>query len=1114
MSDPQTIADRYVIDDRDSSLIGQGGMGSVFLGREIASGRPVAIKRLQPELVATDPEIVERFAREGEALRQLDHPNIVKVLDTIQENGRHYIVMDYVAGGSLRQLMDHHGQLDLDLVLTIGLEIADALSRAHHLNIIHRDIKPANVLLEEDNSPRLTDFGIALIGDQSRITQAGSLAGTYAYLCPEAWDGRVLDGRADIWSFGVLLYEMLAGMHPFEAETLTATFAGILNKEPAPLLELRPDVPGHLAELIHGMMRKDPKQRIASVRLVGATLEAVNKGEATPGSAGQPSRFDTPAFAAYMAPSNLPLQSTPFIGRQQELADIATRLSESSCRLLTLVGPGGIGKTRLALQAAENERTRFRHGIFLVQLAPLSSPESIVPTIAESIGFSFYRTDDPDRIGPSPRQQLLDHLREKEMLLVLDNYEHLLERADLAADILANAPQTKLLATSRERLNILGEWVLPIRGLAYPTDELPDVPGTGITAYSSVQLYVQRASQMGVAIELDAATEAAVIRICQLVDGTPLAIELAASWLQTLTPEEIADEVERNYAFLETTLRDMPERHRSLRLVFENSWNLLDSEAQRFLAKLSVFRGDFDLDAATFVAADGNRDGTLAHLAGLVGKSLLKREATGRYALHQLLHQFAFEKLETVAVSSEANLGSRTHEKHSDYYCSLLHTLKQDLRTRRKKKAITAVEQDIENVRAAWRWAAQHDKAENIAQALTGLVAFLSIQNWQQEGDDLLGYAIDGIGRDSPERTLLLARLCAWRAGFIAALGELDEAERILQASLVIFREQDSPADEAATLNGLAQVAAARGFLVQAADHHKRSLALFRQIGDDAGVASQITQLGRIANERGRYEESRALLNQALEMRRELGDLPGVAGVLDTLGFNAYRLGDGRSAAKYADESVLIHESIGHRAGVANAVRLKGMVASLSGDYDRAWTYYEEALAIRQEIGNRGAVGGSYTQLSHLALLTGDYAAAKDYSLKCLAIGEEINNQWSLIYALNNLGLAQVRLGELHDGRQSLLRALGIARDMNAGPLALEILLGFAELAAAQGQERRALDLLCIVRNHPAQISETWQLAMPLYDRLVAAVDLASEADPCPESDAYTLEQAIEGILQ
>ena len=1114
MDSAWTIANRYVVEDPEAHRIGQGGMGAVYLGRDNSSGQSVAIKHLRPELVASDPEMVERFAREGEALRQLDHPNIVKVLATVEEKGQHFIVMDYVAGGSLRDLLDHEPRLPFDAVLSIGLEIADALARAHHLSIIHRDIKPANVLLAEDDTPRLTDFGIALMGDESRLTQAGALAGTYAYLCPEAWEGHALDGRADIWSFGVLLYEMLAGQHPFEAESLAATFAAILNREPAQLLELRPDIPDHLAGLVHGMLRKNPDLRISSVRLVGATLEAIHKGEVTPEASAYGSRFSTPALASHRVPSNLPVQSTPFVGRLRELTEVAERLSDPACRLLTLVGPGGIGKTRLALQGAEDQRTNYRHGVFLVNLAPLTSPESILPTIADAVGFSFYRSEDPDRSGPSPRQQLLDHLREKQMLLVLDNFEHLLQSADLAADILAIAPRVKLLATSRERLNILGEWVMQIAGLAYPADELPDIPGTGITAYSSVQLFVQRARQMGAAIELDSSNEQSIIRICQLVDGAPLAIELAASWLQTLSPAEIVDEVERSYSFLETTLRDMPERHRSLRLVFENSWNLLNDEAQLFLAKLSVFRGGFDREAVSHVCADRDRNITLGLLSELVGKSLLKRAPNGRYELHQLLYQFAAEKLLALSEARGEQLAHDAHELHSNYYCSWLHQHEYDLRTRRHKPAFADVENDIENVREGWRWAARFAKIGNLAQALSSLAAFLANQNWQDEGAELLGFARDALRESGQSDALLEARLDTYRAGFVGTLGDIDQAESLLKSSLVIFRDSCSGREEAEALAGLGQIAAARGFLVLAADRHKRSLALYRQINDNGGMAAEIVQLGRIANERGQYDQAQVLLNEALRLRRQLGDLPGIAGVLDALGFNAYRRGDAQSAAVLADESRLIHESIDNHAGVANAVRLKGMVASLAGDYDGAQGFYEEALSIRHDIGNRGAMANSYTQLGHLALMTGDYAAAKEYSLKCLEIGEDINNRWSMIYGLNNLGLAQVHLGELVAGQESLLKALRIARDMHAEPLGLEILVGFAELAVISEDSARALAILCLVRDHPALIKETWEMARPLYDRLRIYASGEASSDPCPDTDSSQYETIVGELLK
>ncbi|MFN8372848.1 MAG: serine/threonine-protein kinase [Anaerolineae bacterium] len=271
MQEPKLIGNRY----ETRETIGQGGMGAVYRGVDTLTGQIVAIKVLRNEIVAEDPTILERFEREGEALRLLNHPNIVKMLATIAEAGNHYIVMEYVGGGSLQDMLNKHEQLPISRVLDIGLDLADALTRAHRLKIIHRDIKPGNVLLTEDGTPKLTDFGIAQMGNRTRMTQGGALVGTYAYLSPEVCMGEDLDARTDIWSFGVLLYEMLAGRRPFEEAQPGALLTAIISKPVPPITEFRQDVIPELAELIGGMLEKDRNLRISSVRLVGADLETI-----------------------------------------------------------------------------------------------------------------------------------------------------------------------------------------------------------------------------------------------------------------------------------------------------------------------------------------------------------------------------------------------------------------------------------------------------------------------------------------------------------------------------------------------------------------------------------------------------------------------------------------------------------------------------------------------------------------------------------------------------------------------------------------------------------------------------------------------------------------------
>jgi len=269
------IANRFEINDLEKDLLGRGGMGIVYRATDRESGEAVAVKTLDSAVLSTEPNVLERFRREGEALRQLDHPNIVKYITAIESYGQHYMVMEYVEGGSLQDVIAKQGHLPNQRVIEIGLALADALERAHQLGIIYRDLKPANVLLAKDGTPRLSDFGIAHLADKAHLTQSGVLIGTMNYLSPEAFGRETLDARTDIWAFGVLLFEMLTGRQPFADKNITAKIAAILTQPTPDLTQYNSDVPEALADLIYRMLEKDREKRIASARLVKDELEAI-----------------------------------------------------------------------------------------------------------------------------------------------------------------------------------------------------------------------------------------------------------------------------------------------------------------------------------------------------------------------------------------------------------------------------------------------------------------------------------------------------------------------------------------------------------------------------------------------------------------------------------------------------------------------------------------------------------------------------------------------------------------------------------------------------------------------------------------------------------------------
>jgi predicted ATPase/DNA-binding SARP family transcriptional activator len=388
---------------------------------------------------------------------------------------------------------------------------------------------------------------------------------------------------------------------------------------------------------------------------------------------------------------NFPVSITPFIGREQELADLTRLIADPEYPCITLTGPGGIGKTRLALEAAGQHSSEFFHGSAFIPLTSVSTLDSVIPAIANGIGYSFY--------GPTdPKIQLYKHLRDKQMLLIMDNVEHLLVAgpqqdtiANLLVEILQAASQVKLLVTSREVLDLQGEWPFEVQGLTFPSLD----QSNGFDQYSAVRLFVQRARRARPGFEMNDEDKPGILRLCRLVEGMPLALELAAAWVRILSPAEISQEIETSLEFLNAQVRDLPERHRSIQAVFDHSWHMLTEEERNVLCRMSVFHGSFSREAAEAVA--GSR---LALLSALVAKSFLRRTREGRYILHELIRQYVANHLAEVPEEE-----GEARDRHSAYYTDFVAQLEGKFKSAEQLQARTALDADIDNIRAGWRWA-------------------------------------------------------------------------------------------------------------------------------------------------------------------------------------------------------------------------------------------------------------------------------------------------------------------------------------------------------------------------------------------------------------------------
>jgi predicted ATPase/serine/threonine protein kinase len=1209
------IANRFEITDLEKDLLGRGGMGVVYRATDTQSGETVAVKALNAEALANEPTVLERFQREGESLRKLNHPNIVKYIAAVESNGQHYLVMEYIDGGSLQGLLSEQGSLPSQRAIEIGLDLADALVCAHRLGIVYRDLKPANVLLAKDGTPRLTDFGVIQLADSSYLTQTGMLVGTVNYLSPEAINSEPLDVRADIWAFGVLLFEMLTGQLPFTGKNLTARITAIITQPVPDISQYNPNIPKPIADLIYSMLKKDRNQRIPSMRQVGAELESIlsslqglptslesrfktpnpfNRNtrpdhptgtvtflftdieastklaqqypEATPGLLARHNEIlnqaveshngfvfqvvgdsyavsfhnaDDAVNAALQAQrnlqnenwnpapikvrmgihtgaaqlqvdnkenkysgyaalaltqrimsaghggqillsqttheltrdklpenaglidmgerrlkdvlrpegiyqlnvpdlpnefpelktldtqlNNLPVQLTPFVGREREITSVLGIMRKPDIRLVTLTGAGGTGKTRLSLQVAADLLGEYEHGVWFIELASVSNPELVLPTIASTLKVKEFA-------GTSIEQTLHENLSKRNLLLVIDNFEQVVSAAPAIGRLLSAAPKIKVLTSSREVLHLRGEHDYPVPPLGLP--ESKRYQSAAVTAqYEAVALFIQHAQAANPSFELDEENASIVAEICTRLDGLPLAIELAAARSRMLKPSMMLEKLKSRLNVLTGGARDLPHRQQTIRGAIDWSYELLDDAEKVLFARLGVFAGGWTVESAEAVCGEDSLSG----LESLLDKSLIRPfEGTSgetRFSMLETIREYAFEKL-----TQSGELLS-IQQARANYINALLDKVIAAEDGPDEGTWFAKLDDDFDNLRSAVEWVLTH------AQPLVAIKAGARFTYWVQRSKsrEPIGWLEHAISSDT-----------------IDSLTE--KANAMKNLSNLIF---------------LNDIQRARNYLESALD-------LYRQAGDQDGINTCLHNLGNDELRAGNFDKARQLLEQSLAGRQD-----------DT-----------------------VSKSI--------TLLLLGWLARIRGEWQASRDYYLRAQAICEHVGSDMYLSYSYFFLGGLAGVQRDLTEARMYFEKLLKARWLQVNPLARGFFGGFLGYYHVLLGNHIDSQKLLNASLKSAAEFISQDQIPEyftvgyILEGKARLELLERRAERAAQLFgASWTRREQEIFLLTEFERPDYEAAIAEArsatgDAAFEA-AFIKGQAMTLEEAVEFALQ